>query len=152
MFSWQILDNWGDLESTGFVIRHEDLEDKVFVGVVLDQCGSLHDFSDLESGQIDFVLGERQIGPSDFADVMKLELGGGDLSSDDLAAYSVLLSIVLAVAESVGVEYEMRLDGLKRKQFQQRLVILDRHILLQVEQYLLRQLTLILQLYLNLRR
>ena len=47
LFGWQILDNWGDLESTGFVIRHKDLEDKVFVGVVLDQSGSLHDLSDL---------------------------------------------------------------------------------------------------------
>lgn len=48
---------------------------------------------------------------------MELELGGGDFSSDDFAAYSVLFSIVLAVAESVGIEDEMCFDGLKWKQF-----------------------------------
>lgn len=64
---------------------------------------------------------------------MEFELGGGDFSSDDLAAYPVLFSVVLTVAESVGVEDEVGLDGLKRKQLQQGLVILNRHILLQVQ-------------------
>lgn len=46
----------------------------------------------------------------------------------------------------------MGFDGLQREQLQQRLVVLNSHILLQVQQYLLGQLALILQLHFYLRR
>lgn len=70
----QILHDWGYFESAGLVVGHEDLEYEVFVGVVFDERGSLHDLSDLESWQVNLVLGEREVGPGDFADVMQFEL------------------------------------------------------------------------------
>ena len=74
MLGRQILHDWGYFESAGLVVGHEDLEYEVFVGVVFDERGSLHDLSNLEGWQVYLILGERKVGSSNFADVMQFEL------------------------------------------------------------------------------
>jgi hypothetical protein len=129
----QVFDDWGNLEPAGLEVRHENLENEVFVGVVADDGGGLHELSHLQRRQIDLVLREREIRTRNFAYVVQLELGGGDFACNRLADDLVLLSEVLAVTQFAGIEDEVRLNGLEGQELQEGLVILNGDVLLEVE-------------------
>lgn len=111
-------------------VGNKDFEDDFFVGVVGEGSGSLGSLVDLECLEVNFAVGDGEVGLYDLATVMDVNFSSGDLASDDPAANVVFFAVGLVVFQFLGTVYDVCFDCFQRHQPEEGLIVLNGYVLL----------------------
>lgn len=111
-------------------VGNKDFEDDFFVGVVCEGSGSLGSLVDLECLEVDFAVGDGEVGLYDLATVVEIDFSSGNLASNDPAANVVFFAVGLVVFQFLGTVYDVCFDCLQRHQPEEGLIVLNSYVFL----------------------
>ncbi len=122
--------HWSNFEPTNLKIRHKYLKNNLFVSIILERSCSLSNFSHLQGTKINFVTSYSEIRPNNFTTIVNIYLACSNLASNYPTTYIVFFSVIFTILQLSWTIDNVSFQSLERQQFEKRLVVFDKNVLL----------------------